>query len=116
MSATQLVQPSDLPKLIGYKHLFDAYGWPKRTIQEWVKARKFPKPCDLPGRENVWHLQDILDYLEQRRKGLVAHAIAHPEDLKPEQLDAIAFDRLKQIVSEQAGYEIDPVSTACRRE
>ena len=50
---------------------------------------------------------DILDYFEQRRKGLVQSAVSNPEDLKPEQLDAIAFDRLKQIVSEKAGHDID---------
>ena len=107
MSATQFVEPSDLPKLVGYKHLFDAYGWPKRTIQEWVKARKFPKPCDLPGRANVWHLQDILDYLEQRRKGLVQSAVSNPDDLQPEQLDAIAAERIRETVSKAAGHPVD---------
>ena len=59
MSGTALAQPGDLPKLVGYKHLFAAYGWPKRTIQDWIKERKFPKPADLPGRDDLLHLLDI---------------------------------------------------------
>ena len=35
------------------------------------------------------------------------HAVAHPNDLPAEKLDAVAFDRLQQIVAEQASHPID---------
>ena len=109
MSGTALAQPGDLPKLIGYKHLLAAYGWPKRTIQDWLKDRKFPKPAELPGREKLWHLQDILDWIELRRQGLCSVAISRPEELKPEQRADAALDLLSRAIEDELGEPVDPL-------
>ena len=108
MSGTSLAQPGDLPKLIGYKHLFAEYGWPKRTIQDWLKARKFPTPAELPGREKLWHLQDILDWLENRRQGLCSVAISRPEDLEPDQLAEATVALLARSIEHEIGEAVDP--------
>ena len=108
MSGTSLAQPGDLPKLIGYKHLFAEYGWPKRTIQDWLKARKFPTPAELPGREKLWHLQDILEWLENRRQGLCSVAISRPEDLKPDQLAEATLELLTRSIEHELGVAVDP--------
>ena len=108
MSGAELAQPGDLPKLVGYKHLFAAYGWPKRTIQDWLKVRKFPKPAELPGREKLWHLQDILEWLENRRQGLCSVAISRPEDLKPDQLAEATIELLARSIEHELGEAVDP--------
>ena len=108
MSGAALAQPGDLPKLVGYKHLLAAYGWPKRTIQDWLKDRKFPKPAEMPGRENLWHLQDILEWLETRRQGLCSVAITRPEDLKPDQLAEATVALLARSIEHEIGEAVDP--------
>ena len=108
MSGAALAQPGDLPKLVGYKHLLAAYGWPKRTIQDWLKDRKFPKPAEMPGRENLWHLQDILEWLEARRQGLCSVAITRPEDLKPDQLADATVALLARSIEHELGEAVDP--------
>ena len=108
MSGAALAQPGDLPKLLGYKHLRSEYGWPKRTIQDWLKDRKFPKPAELPGREKLWHLQDILEWLENRRQGLCSVAISRPEDLKPDELAEATVELLARSIEHELGEAVDP--------
>lgn len=96
---------ADLPKLVGYRQLRELYGWPKRTVQEWIKARKFPKPLNLPGRGNYWALDDIDSWMNG---DLARVAVTRPEDLDPEQLAEAAVDLLTRVVEHEIGEPIDP--------
>ena len=103
-----LASTDDLPKLIGYKQLHAQYGWPRRTLQDWIKNRKFPKPLDLPGRENYWYLDDVLIWLEKRRVGLAAVAISQPIDLSPDEVRTVAIDFAARLVSHDLGEPVAP--------
>ena len=108
MSGTGRAQPGDLPKLVSYKYLLEEYGWPKRSIQEWVKSRKFPMPADLPGREKVWFLQDIRELFENGRRRRCSDAISRPEDLTPDKLAEATVELLCRAIENELGEAIDP--------
>jgi predicted DNA-binding transcriptional regulator AlpA len=104
MSGSAIAKEGDLPKLVGYRQLQSLYGWPKRTVQDWIRARKFPKPLNLPGRTNFWALDDIVAWL---RSDLNRVAVTSPDDLSTEQLDAISLDWLKRTVAGLAGEPVE---------
>ena len=91
MQGQAIATAADLPKLVGYQQLRELYGWPKRTVQDWIKARKFPKPLNLPGRGNYWALKDIIVWM---KGDLTRVAVTKPEDLKPDQLGDAATRRV----------------------
>ncbi len=105
MQGHSIATAADLPKLVGYNQLRELYGWPKRTVQDWIKARKFPKPLNLPGRGNYWALDDIVGWM---RGDLARAAVSRPEDLAPEQLAETAVDLLTRAVEHEVGEPIDP--------
>jgi predicted DNA-binding transcriptional regulator AlpA len=105
MQGQSIATAADLPKLVGYQQLRELYGWPKRTVQDWIKARKFPKPLNLPGRGNYWALDDITSWM----KGDLARvAVTRPEDLSPEQVEDAAVDLLVRVAEYEVGESIDP--------
>ena len=105
MQGHAIATAADLPKLVGYHQLREHYGWPKRTVQDWIKARKFPKPLILPGRENFWALDDIVSWMQG---DLARVAVTRPEDLKPDQFADAAVDLLVRAVQHEVGQPIDP--------
>jgi predicted DNA-binding transcriptional regulator AlpA len=103
--AVNIARSEDLPKLVGYQQLRELYGWPKRTVQDWIKARKFPKPLNLPGREKFWALDDIVAWM----KGDMARvAVTRPEDLKPEQLAPTMRELGARLVASHIGGPVAP--------
>lgn len=107
MSGSGRAQPGDLPKLVGYKFLLEEYEWPKRSIQDWVKARKFPRAADLPGREKVWLLRDIVEFVKNGKQGLCSVAVSRPEDLKPDELADATVDLLARAIEHELGEPVD---------
>ena len=105
MQGQAIATAADLPKLVGYQQLRELYGWPKRTVQEWIKARKFPKPLHLPGRGNYWTLEDIVVWM---KGDLTRVAVTKPEDLKPDQLGDAAVDLLTRALEHEIGAPVDP--------
>ena len=105
MTGYAIATAADMPKLVGYKQLRELYGWPKRTIQEWIRARKFPKPLNLPGRDNYWALDDIIAWL----KGDLARvAVSRPEDLSPEEVEDTALALVVKSIENKTGKPVDP--------
>lgn len=86
-SPKRIANENDLPKLIGYRELRESYGLSKSTILDWIRKRQFPKPADFPGKRAVWFLDDVLAWLEVRRRGLIAAATSDPSRLTPDQID-----------------------------
>ena len=105
MQGQAIATAADLPKLVGYQQLRELYGWPKRTVQDWIKARKFPKPLNLPGRGNYWALEDVVTWLQG---DLTRVAVARPEDLRPDQLSEAAVDLLIRAIEHDTGEPVDP--------
>lgn len=105
MSGRAIATADDLPKLVGYQQLRDLYGWPKRTVQDWIKKRKFPKPLSLPGRGNYWALDDIVAWL---KGDLSRVAVTAPENLTPEQVEEAAVDLMLRAIEHQIGEAADP--------
>ncbi len=105
MNARAIATAADLPKLVGYQQLKELYGWPKRTVQDWIKKRKFPKPLSMPGRGNYWALDDIVAWI---KGDLSRAAVTRPEDLTPEQLEEAAVDLVIRAVENSIGEPVDP--------
>ena len=105
MTGHSIATAADMPKLVGYKQLRELYGWPKRTIQEWIRARKFPKALNLPGRDNYWALDDIISWL----KGDLARvAVSRPEDLSLEEVEDTALALVVKSIENKTGKAVDP--------
>ena len=51
-------------------------------------------------------------WLADRNKGLVAHAVAHPEDLEPEQLEDQVRNFAAQAMSKRTGMPVDPATVS----
>ena len=104
MQGQAIATAADLPKLVGYQQLRELYGWPKRTVQDWIKARKFPKPLNLPGRGNYWALDDIVVWM---KGDLTEVAVTRPEDLSPEQLEDEAVGLVVKSMVKRTGQPVD---------
>ena len=120
MHGDAIATAADLPKLIGYRQLRELYGWPKRTVQEWIKARKFLKPLNLPGRENYWALDDIVAWMTG---DLMRVAVSMPEDLDFEQIQHAELALCMRTIENAIGQPVDPegfcnvnVATASRQD
>ncbi len=100
-----LATSDDLPKLVSYKLLRETYNWPQRTLQDWIKARKFPKPLNLPGRGNYWALDDIVAWV---RDDLGRASVQRPEDLEPEKVAEAATTLAARHLAEQLGRVVLP--------
>ena len=55
-----------------------------------------------------WQAETVTASLEERGKGLVAQAVAHPQDLEPDQLVESARGFLAQAMSKRDGGPVDP--------
>ena len=73
-----------------------------------VREGKFPKPVQLAPNRVGWQVEVVTAWLADRSKGLVAHAVTHPEDLEPEQLEDQALDLALQALSKRTGKPVDP--------
>ena len=104
MTGHAIATAADLPKLVGYKQLREVYGWPKRTIQDWLRDGKFPKPLDLPGRENYWAVDDIVAWL---KSDLVRPAV-QPDDSTPEQVEDAALALVAHSIDQESEKPLDP--------
>ncbi len=97
-----------LPQFVGYAEVAKALGVTRRTIERMVRARTFPLPIQLAPNRVGWKLETISAWLQEREKGLVAHAVAHPKDLAPEELARKAHEVAAHALSAHVGEVVDP--------
>ena len=72
-----------------------------------VRDRRFPPPTQLAPNRVGWQLDQIKTWLSDRGKGLVAHAVAHPGALSPEQLEGEAMALVVKAMEKRAGAPVD---------
>ena len=108
MSKLQPIKPAHLPQYVGYRHVCDALLVSRRTVERMVREGKFPPPVQLSPNRVGWQAETVTAWLDERGKGLVAHAVAHPQDLEPDQLVESARDLLAQAMSKRDGQPVDP--------
>ncbi len=63
---------------------------------------------DLPGRENYWYLKDVLEWLEERRQGLVARAITNPDQLAPDEVAPTMRMLAVRLIEQEFGEAVRP--------
>ena len=110
MSNVIPIKPNHLPQFVGYAEVGAALGVSRRTVERMVREGKFPMAVQLTPNRVGWKVETVTAWLEDRSKGLVAHAVAHPEDLKPEQLEDQARDLSAQALSKRTGMPVDPAN------
>ncbi len=96
-----------LPRLVGYAEVCDALGVSKSTLERMVREGKFPKPVQLAPNRVGWQVDVVTAWLADRSTGLVAHAVTHPEDLEPDQLEDHARDLAARALSKRTGKPVD---------
>ncbi len=72
-----------------------------------VREGKFPKPTQLAPNRVGWQVETVTTWLSERGSGLVAHAVTHPEDLSPEQLEGEAIALVVNAMEKRVGEPID---------
>jgi prophage regulatory protein len=108
MSKAQPIKPAHLPQYVGYRHVCDALVVSRRTVERMVREGKFPSPVQLSPNRVGWQAETVTAWLDERGKGLVAHAVAHPQDLEPDQLVDSARDLIAEAMSKRTGKPVDP--------
>jgi hypothetical protein len=73
-----------------------------------VREGKFPPPVQLSPNRVGWQAETVTAWLDERGKGLVAHAVAQPQDLEPDQLIDSARGFIAQATSKRTGTPVDP--------
>ena len=106
--ATASIKPQHLPQFVGYREVQDALGVSRRTVERMVREGKFPRPVQLAPNRVGWLVETVKAWLDERGKGLVARAVANPDDLAPDQLADAAVDLLTRAVGHELGEPIDP--------
>jgi prophage regulatory protein len=114
MSKAQPIISAHLPQYVGYRHVCDALLVSRRTVERMVREGKFPPPVQLSPNRVGWQAQTVTAWLEERGRGLVAHAVAHPQDLEPDQLIDSARDLIAQATSKRTGTPVDPAGMSIR--
>ena len=85
----------------------NSLGVSRRTIERMVREGRFPRPTQLAPNRVGWQLDQIKTWLDDRGRGLVAHAVAHPEDLSPEQLEGEAVALVVKAMEKRVGKTVD---------
>ena len=110
MSNVIPIKPNHLPQFVGYAEVGAALGVSRRTVERMVREGKFPMAVQLTPNRVGWKVETVTAWLEDRSKGLVAHAVAHPEDLEPEQLEDQARNLAAQAMAKRTGKPVDPAT------
>ena len=100
-------KPQHLPQFVGYQQVQDAIGVSRRTIERMVREGRFPRPAQLAPNRVGWQVEAVTNWMSERGKGLVAHAVAHPEDLSPEQLEGEAVALVVKAMEKRVGKTVD---------
>ena len=100
-------KPQHLPQFVGYQQVQDAIGVSRRTIERMVREGRFPRPAQLAPNRVGWQVEAVTNWMSERGKGLVAHAVAHPEDLSPEQLESEAVALVVKAMEKRVGEPVD---------
>ena len=101
------VKTPHLPQYVGYGEVQTALGVSRRTIERMVREDKFPKPTQLAPNRVGWQVEAVTTWLSERGRGLVAHAVAHPEQLSPEQLESEAVALVVKAMQKRVGEPVD---------
>lgn len=100
---------NDLPRYVGYAEIAESAGIDKRQIQRMMAAGRFPKPDNIPTKENRWRHSVIEEWLKKRNAEQLAAldrlAETDPSKLKPEQLENAALSFLKEL-AKRRGLEV----------
>ena len=84
--AQNVAKPQHLPQFVGYSEIERALGVSRRTVERMVREGKFPKPVQLAPNRVGWQVEVVTAWLADRSKGLVAHAVTHPDQLAPDEV------------------------------
>ena len=72
-----------------------------------VREGRFPRPAQLAPNRVGWQVEAVTNWMSERCKGLVAHAVTHPVDLSPEQLEGEAVALVVKAMEKRVGKTVD---------
>ena len=110
MSNVIPIKPKHLPQFVGYAEVERAIGVSRSTVERMVRYGSFPKPVQLAPNRVGWLVETVTVWLADRGKGLVAHAVVHPEELEPDELEDQARIYAAQAISKRTGKPVDPAT------
>ena len=108
MSKVVPIKPQHLPQFVGYGEVERALGVSRSTVERMVRDNKFPQPVQLAPNRVGWLVETVTAWLADRGKGLVAHAVAHPEDLAPDEVAPTIAKLAARLISQEFGEAVSP--------
>ena len=106
--AQNLAKPQHLPQFVGYADVERALGVSRRTVERMVREGKFPKPVQLAPNRVGWQVEVVTAWLADRSKGLVAHAVTHPDQLAPDELAPTIQVLAARLIEQKLGEAVRP--------
>ena len=97
----------NLPQYVGYREVQKSLGVSRRTVERMVRIGSFPRPVQLAPNRVGWPVETVTTWLAERSRGLVAHAVAHAEDLEPEQLEDQALQLIQKSLELRTGKRVE---------
>lgn len=87
---TQAARARDeLPKLVGYREIFERFGLTRRQLERMQRDGRFPLAMRLTGEngnKRAWPLEQVLAWYDEQRAGLVKLAVTNPSAIKDDQV------------------------------
>jgi predicted DNA-binding transcriptional regulator AlpA len=59
---------ASLKSVVEVQEILDLFHVTDRTLRNWVKADRFPKPLPIGRRRLFWRREDVMRALKQRTK------------------------------------------------
>ena len=76
--AHNAAKPQHLPQFVGYALVASHLDVSRRTVERMVREGKFPMPVQLTPNREGWKADIVEEWMDERTKRLVAHAVTHP--------------------------------------
>ena len=106
--AHNAAKPQHLPQFVGYALVASHLDVSRRTVERMVREGKFPMPVQLSPNRVGWQVDVVTAWLADRSKGLVAHAVAHPDQLAPDEMAPTMRMLAARLLEQELGEAVRP--------
>ena len=85
----------------------EVLGCSRSTLDRMRRDGQFPAAQQILPNKVGWPVDVVATFLDERRNGLLANAVANPDDLAPEALAEAAVDMVLRAIEHEIGEPAD---------
>ena len=106
--AHNAAKPQHLPQFVGYALVASHLDVSRRTVERMVREGKFPMPVQLTPNREGWKADIVEEWMDERTKRLVAHAVTHPDQLAPDEMAPTMQTLAARLIEQEFGEAVRP--------